>query len=215
MKVFGALLSPFVRKVCVAAAEKGMTYELVLSSPGSPDPDFIAASPFGKIPALKDGDFTLADSTAIVTYLEARQPAPALLPAEAQARGRAMWFDEFADTVFAASGLKILFNRLVAPRLLKLPYDEAIALQGEAELPRILDYLESVAPGGGWLAGDFTLGDISVASMLRSLAYVGHGPDAAKYPRTAAWYDRVAARPSWLAVAELEAPVAARLMPKS
>ena len=219
MKVYGALLSPFVRKVCVALSEKSMAYELVLSSPGSPDPDFLAASPFGKIPAIKDGDYTLADSTAIVAYLEAKQPRPALLPAEAEARGRAMWFDEFADTVFATSGLKILFNRLVGPRLLKLPYDEAIALQGEAELPRILDYLESVAPEAGWpeagwLVGDFTLGDISVASMLRSLAYVGHGPDAAKYPKTAAWYARVAARPGWLAVAELEAPVAERLMPK-
>lgn len=214
MKVFGALLSPFVRKVCVALSEKGMNYELVLSSPGSPDPDFVAASPFGKIPAIKDGDYTLCDSTAIITYLEAKQPSPALLPAEAQARGRAMWFDEFADTIFATSGLKILFNRLVAPRLLKLPYDEAIALQGEAELPRILDYLESVAPVSGWLVGEFTLGDISVASMLRSLSYVGHGPDAAKYPATAAWYERVAARPGWQAVAELEAPVAARLMPK-
>lgn len=214
MKVFGALLSPFVRKVCVALAEKGMAYELVLSSPGSPDPDFVAASPFGKIPAIRDGDYTLADSTAIVTYLEAKQPSPALLPAESQARGQAMWFDEFADTVYAASGLKILFNRLVAPRLLKLPYDEAIALQGEAELPRILDYLESVAPQQGWLAGTFSLGDISVASMLRSLAYVRHGPDAAKYPKTAAWYDRVAARPGWQAVAEMEAPVAERLMPK-
>ena len=116
--------------------------------------------------------------------------------------------------MFATSGLKILFNRLVGPRLLKLPYDEAIALQGEAELPRILDYLESVAPQSSWLAGEFTLGDISVASMLRSLTYVGHGPDAEKYPRTAAWYDRVTSRPGWLAVAEQEAPVAERLMPK-
>ena len=215
MKLFGALLSPFVRKVCVAAAEKGMACELVLSSPGNPDPDFAAASPFGKIPAMKDGDYTLADSTAIITYMEAKQPSPALLPAEARARGKAMWFDEFADTIYAASGLKILFNRLVAPRLLKLPYDEAIALQGEAELPRILDYLESVAPQSGWLAGEFTLGDISVASMLRSMAYVGHGPDAAKYPKTAAWYDRVAARPGWLAVAEQEAPTAERLMPRA
>jgi glutathione S-transferase len=211
MKVFGALLSPFVRKVCLAAAEKDMDYELVFSSPGNPDPDFVTASPFGKIPAIKDGDFTLADSTAIITYMEAKQPLPALLPAEAQARGKAMWFDEFADTIYAASGLKVLFNRLVAPRILKLPYDENVALQGEAELPRIVAYLESVAPESGWLAGDFTLGDISVASMLRTMAYVGHGPDKAKWPRTAAWYARVCARPAWQAVAELEAPLAARL----
>jgi glutathione S-transferase len=210
MKLYGALLSPFVRKAAVALSEKGMDFELVVSSPGNPDPDFARASPFGKIPALVDGDYALADSTAIAVYLDARQPRAALLPAEAQARGRAMWFDEFADTILAASGLKILFNRLVGPKLLKVPYDEAIALQGEAELPRILDYLEGVVPQHGWLAGDFTLGDISVASMLKSLAYVGHGPDPVKYPGTAAWYGRVAARPGWLAVAEMEAPMAQR-----
>jgi glutathione S-transferase len=211
MKLYGALLSPFVRKAVVAAEEKGMAYELVPGSPGAANPEFQEASPFGKIPALRDGDYTLADSTAIVTYMEAKQPAPALLPAEARARGRAMWFDEFADTIYAASGLKILFNRLVAPRLLKLPYDENVALQGEAELPRILDYLESVAPEDGWLVGDFTLGDISVASMIRSLTYVGFGTDAAKYPRTAAWYGRVIARPGWVAVAEREARSAEKM----
>jgi glutathione S-transferase len=211
MQVFGALLSPFVRKVCVAAEEKRMDYQLVLASPGSGDPDFAAASPFGKMPAMKDGDYTLADSTAIVTYMEAKQPDPPLLSAEAKARGRAMWFDEFADTIYATSGLKIVFNRLVAPRLLKLPYDEAIALQGEAELPRILDYLEGVAPASDLLAGEFSLGDISVASMLRTMTYVGHGPDPVSYPQTAAWYERVVQRPGWQAVAQMEAPLAARL----
>ena len=106
MQVFGALLSPFVRKVCLVAEEKGIAYELVMTGPGSSNPDFAAASPFGKIPALKDGDYTLANSTAIITYLEARHPAHPMLPADPQARGRAMWFDEFADTILAGAGLK-------------------------------------------------------------------------------------------------------------
>lgn len=211
MKLYGALLSPFVRKVAVVLEEKGIDWELALNSPGSPDPEFLKASPFGKIPALCDGDFSLADSTAIAVYLDARQPAPPVLPADARARGKAVWFDEFADTIFGASGLKIVFNRLVGPKLLKLPANEELALQGEAELPRILDYLESVAPEQGWLDGDFSLGDISVASMLKTMSYVGHGPDTANYPRTAAWYGRVAARSAWAAVAAMEAPIAERL----
>lgn len=211
MKLYGALLSPFVRKVAVVLEEKGMAWELAVSSPGAPDPEFQKASPFGKIPALCDGDYSLADSSAIVVYLDAKQPAPPILPADPGARGKAMWFDEFADTILGVSGLKILFNRLVGPKLLKLPSDESIALQGEAELPRILDYLEGAVSENGWLDGAFSLGDISVASMLKSMSYVGHGPDAARYPRTAAWYGRVAARPSWAAVAAMEAPTAERL----
>lgn len=207
MQIYGALLSPFVRKVAMVAAEKGLDFTLVLSSPGNPDPDFVAASPFGKIPAMQDGDFRLADSSAIVHYLEARYPAPALIPNDPQGLGRTVWFDEFADTILGASGLKILFNRLVGPKILKVGGDEAIALQGEAELPRILAYLEGEVPADGWLLGDaFTLADISVACIFASLAKVGHAPDAARHPRIAAWYARVCARPSWQALVAQERP---------
>lgn len=206
MKVYGALLSPYVRKVCLVAEEKGIDYDLVMTGPNSADPEFVAASPFGKIPAIADGNYRLADSTAIVSYLEAKHPQNPLLPAEPQARGRAVWFDEFADTVLGTSGLKIVFNRLVGPKLLKIGGDEAIALQGEAELPRILAYLDSAAPETGWLLGDaFTLADISVASMLITMGAVGHGPNSETHPRTAAWFARVRERPAFQRIAEREA----------
>lgn len=205
MKLFGALLSPYVRKVALVAAEKGVPWELVMAGPGSPNPEFRAASPFGKIPAIDDGGFLLCDSTAIVAYLEAKYPAVPVLPADPQLRGRAVWFDEFADTIYFASGMKVLFNRLVGPKLLKVGGDEALALQGEAELPPILAWLESVVPADGWLLGDvFSLADIAVASVMRSLNAVGWGPDAAIFPQTAAWYDRVTARPAWQAIAATE-----------
>ena len=206
MRVYGALLSPFVRKVCLVAEEKGLRYEMVPTGPRNPHPDFVAASPFGKMPAIRDGDFSLADSTAIITYIEAKYPETPMLPADPRMRGRAMWFDEFADTIFAVSGLKILFNRFVGPKFFKVAGNEELALQGEAELPRILTYLEGVAPERGWLVGEgFTLADISVASMFASLSYVGHGANAETYPRTAAWYGRVCARPAWQIIAEREA----------
>jgi len=210
MKLYGAILSPFVRKVALVAEEKGLAYELApFRTREGYLPEFLACSPFRKIPAIDDAGFTLSDSTAIALYLEARDPSPALIPEDPEGRGRAMWFDEFADTILAASGLKILFNRLVGPKLLKIGGDEALALQGEAELPPLLDWLESVAPAEGWLVGeDFTLADISVAAMLRTLDYVGHGPGPAR-PRTAAWYERVVARPAWNAVAALEHPLPA------
>lgn len=206
MKLYGALLSPFVRKVALAATEKGLDFDLVLTSPGARDPDFVAVSPFGKIPAIKDGDYSLADSTAIITYLEAKHPEPPLLPADPQSRGKAMWYDEFADTILAASTLKILFNRLVGPKILKIGGDEAVALQGEAEMPPILDWFESVVSQAGWLVGDeFTIADISVASVLRTLAYVHPGLDGEKHPAAAAWYARVGERSAWQAIAGMEA----------
>jgi glutathione S-transferase len=206
MQVFGGIPSPYVRKVCLVLEEKGLAYELTQLSPHADHPEFRACSPFGKIPGFADGDYRLSDSTAIITYLEAQYPERPVLPAEPRARGRAVWLDEFTDTIFGASGLKILFNRFVAPKLLKIPFSEERALEGEAELPRSLDYIESLAPEQGWLLGeDFTLADISVASMFRSLGYVGHEPKPDSHPRTAAWYARVGARSAWQVIAEIEA----------
>ena len=210
MKVFGFPVSPFVRKVHLAAAEKGLEIETVLFDPRNPPAEFLTASPFRKIPALQDGDFTLADSTAIVTYLEALQPAPALLPADPQARGTAIWFEEFADTILTPAGGKIVFNRFVGPKLMGVPGDEEAALQGEKDIAPILDWLNNAVPAEGWLAGDpFSVGDIAVASVLRTMGYVGMEPDAAKHPATAAWYARVKSRPAWLAVAGREAKIIA------
>jgi glutathione S-transferase len=213
MKVFGFPLSPFVRKVHVVAAEKGLEIEMVLGRPGEPSPEFLAASPFRKIPALQDGDFNLADSTAIVTYFDGLQPEPAIAPGDARARARAVWFEEFADTILAAAGGKVLFNTLVGPRLMGIAGDEAAAEQGRKDLGPIMDYLESQC-GDGWLAGDqFSIGDVAVACGLRSLGYVALEPDPARHPHAAAWYARVKARPSWQKVAALEEKVVSRVLP--
>lgn len=215
MKVYGFPLSPFVRKVHLVAAEKGIEIEMVLGNPAAPAEEFLAASPFRKIPALVDGDFHLADSTAIATYFDALHPEPPLTPGDARQRAKAIWFEEFADTIMVASGGKVLFNRFVGPKLLGMPGDEAMAEQGLKELGPIRDYFESQAPTAGWLAGsDFSIGDIAVASTFRSLGYIGLEPDPAKHPNSAAWYERVKARHSWQAVAAREAAVMARALPQ-
>ena len=212
MKVFGFPLSPFVRKVHLVATEKGIAVETVLGNPASPSPEFLAASPFRKIPALQDGDFTLADSTAIVTYFDALQPEPPMLPGDAQQQAKAVWFEEFADTILTPAGGKIVFNRFVGPKFLGLAGDEDAAKQGEAELGPILDYFEGVAPECGWLTGnEIGIGDIAVASVFRTLGYVGFEPDAQKHPRTAAWYARVCARPAWQDVAARETAILAKI----
>ena len=212
MKIFGFPLSPFVRKVHLVATEKGITVETVLSNPADPLPEFLAASPFRKIPALQDGDFTLADSTAIATYLDALHPDPPMLPGDARQKAQAVWFEEFADTIMTPAGGKIVFNRFVGPRFLGRPGDEDAAKQGEADLVPVLAYFEGVAPETGWLTGSaLSIGDIAVASVFRTLGYVGFEPDQAKHPQTAAWYARVCARPAWQEVAAREAAVMDRI----
>lgn len=205
MIVYGSTLSPFVRKVMAYLSEKGLSADLVASGMGRGGPDFVEASPFGKMPAFRDPggdngrDFVISDSTAIITYLEAKHPEPAMIPTDPADRARTIWFEEFGDTMVAATGGKVFFNRIVAPKFLKMPGDEAAA-QGavESEMPRLFDYLERVIPDSGFLVGGrLTLADISVASPFVNYAHCQVGPDPARWPRTCAYLDAILARPSF------------------
>jgi glutathione S-transferase len=211
MKLYGFPLSPFVRKVMVAAREKGLTYDMIPANPSQPSEEFLKVSPFSKIPALSDGDFCLADSTAIVTYLEAKHPEPPLLPAEARARGRAIWFEEVADTVLIPAGAPIVINRFLKPQIFGTEGDEAAAKAAEEAVIKPLDYLEGELGQGDWLDEAYTIGDLSVACTIKTLGYAGWSLDAARYKKLAAWYDRISAREAWQAAAAEEAAIFARL----
>jgi glutathione S-transferase len=213
MILYGSSLSPFVRKVLAVAGEKGI--ELDLQPTGFPNhsPEYLEASPFRKMPALRDGDYTLADSSAIVHYLEAKHPDPALIPADAKLRGKTIWFDEFADTILVACGVKIFFNLIVAPRFLGRPGNEDEARNAELnDLPPILDYLEKVVPGDdGYLVGDgLTLADIAVAGPFANFRHTETKVCPERYPRTVAYVDRILARPSLAQWVERESAYLAR-----
>jgi len=202
MIVYGSSLSPYVRKVLIVGAEKGLEMELQAAGMGRGGPEFAVASPFGKMPGFKDGDFLISDSSAIVTYLEAKYPDPNLIPAAAEARARTIWFDELADTIVMAAGGAIFGNRFVKPRVLKMDADHAAADAAERDLlPPIFDYLESVIPASGFLVEDrLTLADIAIASPFATLGCIGVCADPARWPRTAAYIAAIHARPSYAAI---------------
>ena len=199
MKLFGAPVSPFVRKVLAYAAEKGIDLPLTPLGLGDPNPEFRAASPFRKMPAFSDGDFTISDSTAIITYLEGKVPEPRLIPADPANHARVVWFDEFADTILAGAVGPIFFNRIVSPKFLGVEGDVAAADKAEAEaVPPVYAYLESIIPASGYLVGDaFSLADIAVASPFVNAEHAGVMPDPATYPKLSAWVATMHARPSF------------------
>jgi glutathione S-transferase len=206
MILYGNSLSPFVRKVLVFAAEKGVELEVKPTVFGQPDAEFLATSPFGKIPGFADGDFRISDSTAIVTYLEAKYPEPALFPSDPAERARAIWYEEFVDTILVPVGGKLFFNRIVA-KLIGRESDLAAADKAQAEeLPALYDYLEGVVPEGDkWLVGDrLTIADIAVASPFVNMAHCGGSPDPATHPMLCAYVARWFERPSLKPLIERE-----------
>jgi glutathione S-transferase len=207
MILYGSSLSPFVRKVLAYAAEKGVGIDLQPTGFPNHSPEYLEASPFRKMPAFRDGDFTLADSSAIIRYLEAKYPAPELIPNDPELRGRTIWFEEFADTMACAVVGKTFLNRIVKPRFLGLAGDEEAAVAAERdELPPILDYLEKAVPNAdGFLVGDrLTLADIAVASPFVNFRHTNSPVDTGRYPRTVAYVDSILARPSFAEWVERE-----------
>ncbi|OYY70023.1 glutathione S-transferase family protein [Sphingomonas sp. 28-63-12] len=219
MIVYGSTISPFVRKVMAFAAEKGLTLRVEAAGLGQGGPDFVEASPFGKIPGFRDPgadggmDFCISDSTAICAYLEAKYPEPNMIPVAPIARARTVWFEEYADTIFFASAAKIFANRVLLPKILKRPFDEAIAAAAESvELPPLLDYLERVIPASGFLVEDrITLADIAVCSPFVNLAHTEMVIDPVRWPITAAYVAAVLARPSFAPMVAAERAIVAAM----
>lgn len=212
MIVYGASMSPFVRKVLAFAAEKGIAVENKPIGLQDQDPEFREASPFGKIPALRDpdapgGGFTVSDSSAIVAYMEAVRPEPNLIPTGAASRARTIYWEEFGDTMLMDCGRKMFFNRIVAPMFLKRPGDLAVADKAEREeLPPLLDYLERNVTDSGFLVEDrITLADLAVASPFANLRHLDVAIDPDRYPRTLDYVAAILDRPSFRPWVEKEA----------
>lgn len=212
--VHGVPLSPFVRKVRVALFEKGVSHDVVPVIPMPPaqdEPAFRKMSPLGKIPAYQDGDFAISDSSVILNYLESSEPK--LLPEDAQQRARALWLEEYADSTFAENVGAVFFNRVVAPKVLKQEGDQAAIDAALNEgLPAIFGYLEGQLGDNEYLvAGRFTVADVATGAMLRQFQMAGESVDAARWPKLAAYAERILSRPSFKSAADEENQIAATL----
>lgn len=204
--VLGINASPFVRKVRVVLAEKGIAYDLDPVIPVNVSDDFKKLSPLGKVPAFRDENGVLPDSSVICAYLEKKHPQPSLYPSDPFQYGRALWFEEYADTALVGVfGPKIFFQKVINPAFFGKPADEAMVNKAlTEEMPPLLDYLEGQL-NGSTIAGDsFSIGDIAIGSQFVNLRHAGYGPDEKKWPKLAKYVAAIHARPSFKALIDEE-----------
>jgi glutathione S-transferase len=199
LKLIGAGLSPFVRKVRVVLAEKGLAHEHEPLTPFGPNPEYRKLHPLGKIPTLTDGDKVIPDSSAIVVYLEKLAPNPPLVSADAYAAARTVWYEEYADTALVQAVVPYFQQRVLFPLFMKRPGDEAAVEKAAAEaIPPVFSYLEGQLADADYLVGNrFSLADISTASPFVNYQHGGGTIDSAKYPRLASYVERIHSRPSF------------------
>lgn len=212
--LLGGSVSPFVRKVRVFLVEKGLEFEHEQVNPFAPPEGYRDLSPLGKIPALKDGDRALCDSSVICAYLEKKQPKPALYPSDAYDYARALWIEEFMDGgVMPITGANVFFPLVLKPLFGgKAEPDAADVANAEQtwneKVTPLLAYLEKQLGDGEWFVGpSITIADISVASILANSRHAGFAPDRKRFPKLRAFLERVWSRPAFKQTLDEETPV--------
>ena len=201
----GVSLSPFVRKVRVAMAEKSIEYELVPVVPFGQSDEFRAKSPLGKIPCYEEGDFTLPDSSAIIAYLERIHPEPALYPSDPKEFGRALFYEEYSDSKLTETLAVAFSERFVQKVFFKKDPDEARIAEKLEEAVSLFDHLESEVGDRSFIAGrSLSVADIALGSIFVTFGHAGERVDSARWPKLAAYIDRLHARPSFRAIIEEE-----------
>jgi len=201
--VYGASLSPFVRKVRVALAEKGLEYQHEQVNPFQPPPEFLEISPMKRIPVLRDTDLpepnTLPDSSVICDYLEHKFPTPPLYPGDPYQRARALWFEEYADSALVQACVGGVFFERIIKKLLGQQTDEnLVAANLKEKVPAVFSYVETEIGPRKFLVGDaFSIADISIATMLVNFEHAGEKVDAARWPELARYIGEIHARPAF------------------
>ena len=181
--VHGVSPSPFVRKVRVAMAEKRLDYDLEQVMPGNVPASFRKLSPLAKVPVYQDGSFVLPDSSVIIAFLERAHPEPALYPSDPREFGRALWYEEYADTKIIDVITPIFSQRFIQRVLFKQESDESIVEQQMTLMvPPVFDYLEGEVPSDGWVVGDsFGIADIGLGTTFVHLRHGGESIDASRW----------------------------------
>ena len=194
-------LSPFSRKVRLSLAEKRIEVELVEERYWEQDPDFLRRNPAGKVPVLKMGNRTFADSTAICEYLEEAFPTPSLLPKSAEdryeVRRLVAWFDDKFHSEVTAN---LVYER-VNKKVMGQGYPDSKNVKAGAKAIKFhLDYMTWLLEQRRWLAGnEMTLADFAAAAHLSSLDYISD-VDWNRSETVKDWYAKIKSRPAFRSI---------------
>jgi glutathione S-transferase len=194
MKLYWHPFSIIPWRVRIALHEKGLSCEEVkvdVYSSRPRSPEFLRKNPFGQIPVLEDEGLTIAESIAILEYLEERHPVPALMPPNVAARARARQFMCWSTDYWPPA-----WKKWMAPRLGSGAWSDASVLEGRREIAAHLDILQPYLEKQDWLVGSYSLADICYAPLVLVLDRVDLADELSARPDVLRWRDRLRDRPA-------------------
>ncbi|MEO0374929.1 MAG: glutathione S-transferase family protein [Cyanobacteria bacterium P01_A01_bin.17] len=190
LKFYYNPLSPNARRVWLTLLEKQIPFEpMVIKMDGDQyQPDFLAVNPFHHIPVVVDDGLRIVESIAIMDYLEAKYPTPALMPTEVSDRPAAIATIRMAQLVTANE-----FFPKVIPLICE-DKDSPKWQQAQQELP--LAFMSELLGDSLYIGGDmFSLGDIVAGIAIQLTAALG--VSLGSYPNLKQWQQRLMDRAPW------------------
>lgn len=200
--------SPFAWRVMLTLEVKGLAYDsklLEFSKGEHKTPAYLQLNPRGKVPTLKDGDFVVYESLAIMCYLDRKYPTPPLFGATAEETALIWQEISECESYFASSG-----DKVVRPLFFGKGLDKIDQIQQAAQAIREeLKTLDARLSARNWLVGaSISAADIAIFPMIQLILRAASKeaakpfnfhwlPLAERYPHIAKWCERIEALPNY------------------
>jgi glutathione S-transferase len=179
--------------VWIALLEKELPFEEVLVKLDGDQyqSEFLEINPFHHIPVLVDDGFRIVESLAILDYLEAKYPAPSLMPTDAKAIATVRMVQQVT-----LNELWSPMIRLSSEAMGFVKNDPQKLEKAHQQVLTVLNFFENLLSNSPYFANNrLTLADITAGTMVPQLPSIGVPLD--NYPKLRAWIERLMARPSW------------------
>jgi glutathione S-transferase len=207
--VYGIPGSPFLRSVEIALKEKGLDYHLHAMAPGEhKGEEHLKRHPFGRVPAFEHDGLALYESQAIIRYIDDRFQNPPLTPGVAALRARMNQVIGIVECYFfPKAAAAIAFNRIIGPRLLGLPGDDAAVAEAMPFARTCFAELDRLLGDKPYFTGTtVSIADIMLGAQLDLLCDCPEGRQLIdETSNLGAWLSRMRSRPSFVSTQPPEA----------
>lgn len=193
IRIHGHPFSTFTRRVIMALLEKSIPHEFVpvdMAARKHREAGYLTHNPYGRVPLLEQDGFLLYESNAILGYLEATHPEPAMVPADPKGRALVDMHLRLCDLQFSNHAGTIIFPKRFLP---EERWDRGAMDKARAAIEKHLAIVEQQLAGKEYMVGNrFSLVEISYAPFLQFLPTMDITPS----PNVGEWARRILARPS-------------------
>ncbi|HLW90250.1 MAG TPA: SRPBCC domain-containing protein [Roseiarcus sp.] len=198
--LFGNPRSTYCWSARMGLFEKGVKYRLEPNAPHTPEQ--LAVHPFGRVPALRDGETEIYETRAILGYIdEAFEGPPLISTAGMMARARSeQWISVINCYAYDAMVRRYVLQHIF-PKGADGGPDRAIIATALPEIDKQLGLFDKAYGANDYLTGlSMTMADLFLAPLV---SYLGQFPESrellTKYPRVAHGHGVMKARPSFAA----------------